>query len=66
MTGTIKRLVKDKGFGFIGDTQGQEYFFHRSDVRGTPFEALGEGDSVEFEGRPTPKGLRADWVRVEE
>ncbi len=28
--GTIKRIVSDKGFGFIADDSGQEYFFHQS------------------------------------
>ena len=30
MNGTIKRLVSDKGFGFIAASDGNEYFFHRS------------------------------------
>ena len=30
MTGTIKRLVSDKGFGFIAAGDGTEYFFHQS------------------------------------
>ena len=31
-SGTIKRLVRDRGFGFIRDDNGQEWFFHRSAV----------------------------------
>src|SRR5438067_868278 len=34
-SGTIKRLVRDRGFGFIRDDGGQEWFFHRSSVDGT-------------------------------
>ena len=39
-TGTIARLLIDKGFGFIRDESGIEHFFHRSSVRGAVFELL--------------------------
>ena len=42
-TGTIARLLIDKGFGFIRDEGGIEHFFHRSAVRGAVFELLREG-----------------------
>ena len=48
MTGTIARLQLEKGFGFIKDNAGQDYFFHRSAVVGEGMENLREGDSVEF------------------
>ena len=64
MTGTIKKIM-DKGFGFIADTNGQEYFFHRSAVQGTGFEDLHEGQSVEFDVAQAPKGPRAENVRVQ-
>jgi len=32
--GTIRRLVRDRGFGFIKSTEGKDYFFHRSQVVG--------------------------------
>jgi hypothetical protein len=32
MNGTIKRLVRDKGFGFIAAGNAAEYFFHRRTV----------------------------------
>ena len=44
-TGTIKRLVRDRGFGFIRDDGGQEWFFHRSSVQGT-FDELKEGQQI--------------------
>ena len=64
MTGTIKTLRIEKGFGFISDVAGQEYFFHQSAIYGEGIDKLREGDSVEFEvGAPGPKGQRAENVR---
>jgi CspA family cold shock protein len=62
-SGTIKRIQRDKGFGFIRDNSGQEYFFHRSAVFGEGLEDLREGDSVEFDVGEGPKGPRAENVR---
>jgi CspA family cold shock protein len=62
--GSIKRLVKDRGFGFIkSDDSAIEFFFHRSETIEN-FDLLREGDSVEFEIAPSPKGPRADRVSV--
>jgi len=63
--GTIKRLVRDRGFGFIRDDGGQEFFFHRSAVRDVPFEQLNEGQRVLFEEEPSGKGPRASNIRPE-
>ena len=64
LTGTIKTLRADKGFGFIKDDSGRDYFFHQSAIQGEGIENLREGDSVEFElGQAGPKGPRADSVR---
>jgi len=60
--GTIKRLVFDKGFGFVAAPDGSEYFFHRS-ACDVPFEQLREGDAVTFEAGQGPKGPRAENVR---
>ena len=62
--GTIKRLVRDRGFGFIRDDGGQEWFFHRSAVQGN-FDQLNEGQRVSFEEEPSAKGPRAANVRSE-
>jgi len=53
--GTIKRLVHDKGFGFIAAGDGSEYFFHQSSCQ-TPFDDLREGQAVSFEKGQGPKG----------
>jgi len=59
-TGTICRLVLDKGFGFLRGTDGIEYFFHRSAV--ADFVMLSDGDAVTFEATQGPKGPRAEHV----
>ncbi len=61
--GTIKKLISEKGFGFI-EGQGGEFFFHRSAVEGAGFEELREGQEVEYEEGHGPKGPRAEKVRV--
>ena len=63
-SGTIKRLARDKGFGFIRDEGGQEWFFHRSSVQGS-FEDLDEGQRVSFEEEQSAKGPRAGNVRAQ-
>jgi cold shock protein len=63
MTGTIRTLRVDKGFGFIKDPGGKDYFFHQSAVQWEAIDNLREGDSVEFEVGNGPKGPRADKVR---
>ena len=65
MNGTVKRLVRDKGFGFIGTDRGVEYFFHRSACAGNMFDELQEGQSVSFDVGEGPKGPRAENVRSE-
>ena len=63
MTGKIRTLRVDKGFGFIKDDSGTDYFFHQSAVYGEGLQDLREGDSVEFEVGEGPKGPRAENVR---
>ena len=62
--GTIKKLVTDRGFGFIAAEDGVEYFFHRSGLDPSlNFENLNGGERVEFEIEPSQKGPRAFRVR---
>ncbi|MBU2496105.1 MAG: cold shock domain-containing protein [Candidatus Omnitrophica bacterium] len=63
-TGKIKKLVRDRGFGFIADTDGKEVFFHQTSLVETTFDALNEDQSVEFEVEKSDKGPRAANVRV--
>ena len=64
-SGTIKRLVRDRGFGFIRDDGGQEWFFHRSSVQSAGFDQLNEGQRVSFDEEPSQKGPRAGNIRAE-
>jgi CspA family cold shock protein len=65
-TGTIKKLVHDKGFGFIQTQDGQDVFFHHSCVADHQFDNLTEGQRVEYTveqgGNPKGKGPRAATV----
>jgi CspA family cold shock protein len=63
-SGTIARLLIDKGFGFICDEGGIEHFFHRSSVRGSLFELLRDGQRVDFSIEDSEKGPRAGEVRL--
>jgi CspA family cold shock protein len=64
MTGTIKTLRADQGFGFIRDATGREVFFHASAIYGEGIDNLREGDGVEFDlGEANAKGPRASNVR---
>jgi len=61
--GKIKKLISDKGFGFVeGDRD--DLFFHHSAVEGTTFEELKEGQMVEYNVGRGPKGPRAENIRV--
>lgn len=63
-TGKIKKLVRERGFGFISDTDGREVFFHRSSIIDAQFDDLKEEQEVEFEIEQSPKGPRAVNVRI--
>jgi len=63
-TGTVKKVVSDRGFGFISAEDGKEYFFHRSSLEASlDFDRLVGGERVEFEVEPSPKGPRAVKVQ---
>lgn len=64
MKGQIKRLIRDRGFGFVSAENGKEVFFHRSAMGDVDFESLDEGTDVEFELEQGPKGLRAANLRI--
>lgn len=63
-TGKIKKLVRERGFGFISDNDGREIFFHQSSITDATFDALNEEQEVEFEVEKSPKGPRAINVKL--
>jgi CspA family cold shock protein len=63
MQGTIKRVIRDRGFGFIRSADGQEVFFHRSSLQQLSFDGLKEGEPVDFDLERGEKGPRATAVR---
>ena len=66
MNGTIKRLLSDKGFGFVASEEGTEYFFHQSACNGVQFDDLREAQAETFEEGHGPKGPRAENVKLSE
>jgi CspA family cold shock protein len=64
MTGIIKRLNGEKGFGFITPDGGdKDVFFHSSSLVGVTFAELHEGEKVSFETEQSEKGPRATNVK---
>lgn len=68
VVGTIKRVIRDRGFGFIQpENATEEVFFHSSAVESPTFDELNEGQRVEFEVEPDPRQpsrSRAAHVRL--
>lgn len=60
--GTIKKVLADKGFGFIEGERG-DLFFHHSSLEGASMESLQIGQRVTYEEGRGPKGPRAETVR---
>ena len=66
MTGTIVRIVSQRGFGFIQEQDGKEVFFHASGVVGnTPFDSLQEGQPVTDEKQQDDRGRGERAVNVQ-
>jgi len=61
--GTIKKLIGDKGFGFILTGEGKDLFFHRNELQGVDFSSLKEGQEVEYEAS-TGRGGRPQASKV--
>ena len=63
-TGTVKFFNADKGFGFIAREGGDDVFVHYSNIQGSGYKSLQEGQNVEFDVAPGRKGEEAQNVRV--
>jgi cold shock protein len=57
--GRIKKIIPDRGFGFVRADDGNEVFFHRTELTSVDFDSLQEGESVTFDIVDSPKGPRA-------
>ena len=62
--GTVHKLVRERGFGFITVQDGSEVFFHRSALQGAGFDSLTEGQAVEFDVESGDKEPRAANMKV--
>ena len=62
--GTVKFFNADKGFGFISREQGEDVFVHFSNIAGSGYKTLDEGQRVEFDIGRGKKGDEAQNVRV--
>ena len=60
----MKFFNAEKGFGFISREQGDDVFVHFSNIQGTGYKSLEEGQRVEFDVAPGRKGEEAQNVRV--
>ena len=63
-TGTVKFFNAEKGYGFISREGGSDVFVHFSNIEGSGYKSLTEGQTVEFEVAPGRKGEEAQKVRV--
>ena len=63
-TGTVKFFNADKGFGFIAREEGDDVFVHYSNIQGSGYRSLEEGQRVEFDVAPGRKGEEAQNVRL--
>ena len=64
MEGKIRKLIWDRGFGFITTEDGKDVFFHHSSLSGGDFNVLKQGVSVEFDLEEGPKGQRAVNIKM--
>ena len=64
ITGTVKFFNAEKGFGFISRDGGDDVFVHYSNIEGSGYKSLDEGQQVEFNVVPGRKGQEAQNVRV--
>ena len=63
-TGAVKFFINEKGYGFISRDEGDDVFVHYSNIQGSGYKSLEEGQRVEFDVAPGRKGDEAQNVRV--
>ena len=62
-TGTVKFFNNEKGYGFISQDEGEDLFVHFSNIQGSGYRSLTDGQRVEFDVAPGRKGNEAQNVR---
>jgi CspA family cold shock protein len=62
--GTVRWFNAEKGFGFIAPESGEDVFVHFSAIQSDGYRSLAEGQAVEFDVTPGPKGAQAANVRL--
>jgi cold shock protein len=63
-TGTVKFFNAQKGYGFISREGASDVFVHFSNIEGSGYRSLEEGQQVEFEIGQGRKGDEALKVRA--
>jgi CspA family cold shock protein len=63
-TGTVKFFNSEKGYGFISREDGEDVFVHFSNIEGSGYRTLADGQRVQFDVVPGRKGEEAQNVRV--
>jgi len=61
--GTVKRLMRERGFGFIAAEDGREILFHHSELQNVEFDNLQQGDQLEFNVTKGDKGPKATDIK---
>ena len=60
----MKFFNAEKGYGFMSREQGEDVFVHFSNIQGSGYRSLEEGQKVEFDVAPGRKGEEAQNVRA--
>ena len=63
--GTVVRLIRDRGFGFVRTEGGKEIFFHHSALSRGVFDALSEGQPLDFDIEHDPRYLRERATNIQ-
>ncbi|MGH1503531.1 MAG: cold-shock protein [Acidimicrobiales bacterium] len=63
-TGTVKFFNAEKGYGFISREGAEDVFVHYSNITGSGYRSLEEGQQVEFDLGEGRKGEEAKNVRA--
>tara|TARA_B100000214_G_C23846682_1_gene571369 strand:- start:75 stop:272 length:198 start_codon:yes stop_codon:yes gene_type:complete len=62
LKGTVKTIERSKGWGFIEDQEGYDYFFNVANVR--KGQTLKKGTRVKFDAVETNKGSEAENISI--